>query len=174
VLVKYRVPVGLPTGGKKYPSRTHLDSGRVQVPPAGKKSCLYPSGRVPDGYRVPIPELPSLLREDDSAAGPGMAWAIGNVGSGMVWGVQHRGISKDDVVACSRMTSRAWGQGLHGQRHQWLGSGKMAARKGLHHGRERRCGGSGEDSMMTQAPRRLMTAWDPGKFLTRNFGNLTA
>jgi hypothetical protein len=35
-------------GEKKYPSRTHLDSGRVRVPPAGKKSSPYPSGRVPD------------------------------------------------------------------------------------------------------------------------------
>jgi hypothetical protein len=27
MVVKYRVPVGLPAGGKKYPSRTRLDSG---------------------------------------------------------------------------------------------------------------------------------------------------
>jgi hypothetical protein len=35
---------------------TRLDSGRVQVPPAGKKSSLYP---YPSG-QVPIPKLPSL------------------------------------------------------------------------------------------------------------------
>jgi hypothetical protein len=58
-VVKYRVPVGLPAGGKKYLSRTRLDSGRVRVPPMGKKSSLYPSGRVLDGYQVPVPELPS-------------------------------------------------------------------------------------------------------------------
>jgi hypothetical protein len=41
---------------------TRLDSGHVRMPPVGKKSSpyLYPSGRVPDGYRVPVPELPSL------------------------------------------------------------------------------------------------------------------
>jgi hypothetical protein len=62
VVVKYRVPVGLPAGGKKYPSHTRLDSGRVRVPPAGKKSSPYPypSGQIPNGYRVPVPELPSL------------------------------------------------------------------------------------------------------------------
>jgi hypothetical protein len=61
-VVKYQVPVGLSAGGKKYPSHTRLDSGRVRVPPAGKKSSPYPypSGRVPDGYRVLVPELPSL------------------------------------------------------------------------------------------------------------------
>jgi hypothetical protein len=50
-------------GGKKYPSRTRLNSGRVRVPPTGKKMFPYPypSGRVPDGYRVPVPELPSLV-----------------------------------------------------------------------------------------------------------------
>jgi hypothetical protein len=32
------------------------------VPPTGKKSSPYltPSGQVPGGYRVPVPELPSL------------------------------------------------------------------------------------------------------------------
>jgi hypothetical protein len=40
-----------------------VSSGRVRVPPTGKKLCpySYPSGRVPDGYRVPVPKLPSLL-----------------------------------------------------------------------------------------------------------------
>jgi hypothetical protein len=49
--------VGLPVGEKKYPSRTCLNSGRVRVPLAGKKSSMYPylSGRVP------VPELPSLI-----------------------------------------------------------------------------------------------------------------
>jgi hypothetical protein len=50
VVVKYQVPIVLPVGGKKYSSRTCLDSGRVQVPPVGKKSPSYPypSGQVPD------------------------------------------------------------------------------------------------------------------------------
>jgi hypothetical protein len=63
MVVKYRVPVGLPADGKKYPSHTCLNLSRVRVPPAGKKSSLYlyPSGQVPDGYRVPVPELPSLV-----------------------------------------------------------------------------------------------------------------
>jgi hypothetical protein len=63
VVVKYRVPVGLPTGGKKYPSCTRLGSGRVWVPPTGKKSSAYPypSGQVPGGYRLSVPELPSLI-----------------------------------------------------------------------------------------------------------------
>jgi hypothetical protein len=43
-------------------SHTHLDSSRVRVPPTGKKSSPYPypSGRLPDGYWVPVPELSSL------------------------------------------------------------------------------------------------------------------
>jgi hypothetical protein len=40
-------------------SHTRLDSGRVQVPPAGKKSSPYPYPS-PDGYWIPVPELPSL------------------------------------------------------------------------------------------------------------------
>jgi hypothetical protein len=46
-------------------------------------------------------------------------------------------------------------------------------RKGLDRGRERRCGGSDEDSMTARALGRSMTAWDPGKILTGNFGSLT-
>jgi hypothetical protein len=44
-------------------SHTHLRLDRVRVSPMGKKSSpyLYPSGRVPGGYRITIPELPSLL-----------------------------------------------------------------------------------------------------------------
>jgi hypothetical protein len=56
MVVKYRVPVGLPVGGKKYPPRTRLGSGRVWLPPADKK--WYPSP-YPLG-RVPVPELSSL------------------------------------------------------------------------------------------------------------------
>jgi hypothetical protein len=41
-------------------SRTRLDSDRVQVSPMNKKSSPYPSGQVPDGYRVPVPEFSSL------------------------------------------------------------------------------------------------------------------
>jgi hypothetical protein len=56
-------------GGKKYMSRTRLDLGQVHVPPTGKKSSPYPYplGRVPDGYRVPVPELPSLSTREDVA-----------------------------------------------------------------------------------------------------------
>jgi hypothetical protein len=48
VVVKYQLPVELPTGGKKYSSCTHLGSDRVRVSPTGKKSSSYPylSGRV--------------------------------------------------------------------------------------------------------------------------------
>jgi hypothetical protein len=31
------------------------------MPLTDKKSSLYPSDQVPDGYQIPIPELPSLL-----------------------------------------------------------------------------------------------------------------
>jgi hypothetical protein len=53
------------------------------------------------------------------------------VGSGIAWGAQCHGLGEDDIVVGSGMVSRAWGQGLHCQRHHWLGSEKMAARKGL-------------------------------------------
>jgi hypothetical protein len=51
VVVKYQVPVSYPRVKKKYPSRTRLGSGRVRVPPTGKKLSLYPapSDRVPGG-----------------------------------------------------------------------------------------------------------------------------
>jgi hypothetical protein len=34
------------------------------VPPVGKKSSpySYPSGRVPNRYQIPVPELPSLVQ----------------------------------------------------------------------------------------------------------------
>jgi hypothetical protein len=62
VIVKYRVPVGLPMGGKKYPSRIRLDSDRVRVSPTGKKLSpyLYSSDQIPSGYQVPVPKLPYL------------------------------------------------------------------------------------------------------------------
>jgi hypothetical protein len=75
----------------------------------------------------------------------GKAWVSGIVGSGTVRGAQRRGLREDDVVAGSGMASRAWGQGLRCRRCHRLGSGKMVACKGLDHGRERWCRGSGED-----------------------------
>jgi hypothetical protein len=101
----------------------------------GRTTVLWAQGRHEfDGV---VGSVRCGLKEDDNTAGPGTAWVLDTVGSRMVRGVQHRGLGEDNVVACSGTTSRAWGQGLHGQRRQWLGSGKMAARKDLHHGRER-------------------------------------
>jgi hypothetical protein len=53
-------------GGLKSPPRTRHEQ-RVKIPtrpvPTGEKwdACPAPSGWVPGGYRVPDPELPSLL-----------------------------------------------------------------------------------------------------------------
>jgi hypothetical protein len=68
-VVKYQVPVGLPAGEKKYLFSTHLDSGQIRVQPTGKKLSpyLYPLGRVPDRYRVLVPELPSLVSRSKSS-----------------------------------------------------------------------------------------------------------
>jgi hypothetical protein len=44
---------------------------------------------------------------------------------------------------------------------------------GLDRSRERRCGGSREDSTMAWASGRSMTTRTPGKFLVGNFGILT-
>jgi hypothetical protein len=71
------------------------------------------------------------LGEDDGAMGPGKAWVIGVASSRTTQGAQHRGLGEDDVVAGSGMASRVWGQGLRGERHHRLGSGNMAACKGL-------------------------------------------
>jgi hypothetical protein len=49
-----------PHEGKKNLSRTRLDSDRVRMPPVNKKSS--PLNQVPDGYRVLVPELPSLYQ----------------------------------------------------------------------------------------------------------------
>jgi hypothetical protein len=61
---KYRVPIGLSVGRKKNPSRTCLNSGRVQIPPIIKKSSPYPylSYQIPDGHRIPVPKLTSHYR----------------------------------------------------------------------------------------------------------------
>jgi hypothetical protein len=48
-------------GGKKYPFRTRLDLSQVRMSPMNKKSSPYPSDRVPDGYQIPVPKLPSLV-----------------------------------------------------------------------------------------------------------------
>jgi hypothetical protein len=55
-------PTGYPRAGQNTRARTRLGSGRVRVRPAGEKSCPCPSpsGRVPGGYPLPVPELPSL------------------------------------------------------------------------------------------------------------------
>jgi hypothetical protein len=53
-------------------------------------------------------------------------------------GSRHHVIGEDNVLAGSGTMSWAWGWRLRGQRHHRLGSGKMAACKGLDHGRERR------------------------------------
>jgi hypothetical protein len=50
-VVNYRVPVELPAGGKKYPSHIRLDSGRLRVPPTGKKLSPYPIA-IPNSWRV--------------------------------------------------------------------------------------------------------------------------
>jgi hypothetical protein len=42
-------------------TRTRLGSGRVRVPPTSKNLCPSPSGRVPNGYPIPVPELTSLI-----------------------------------------------------------------------------------------------------------------
>jgi hypothetical protein len=54
-----------------------------------------------------------------------------------------------------------------------LGKGRWRCVKGLDHGWELWHGGSGEDSMIEQAPGRSMMARAPRKFLAGNFGSLT-
>jgi hypothetical protein len=79
----------------------------------GRTTMLWAQGRHEfDGV---VGSVCRGLKKDDSTVGPGTAWVLGTVCSRMVRGVQHHGLGKDDVVACSRTMSRAWGQGLHGQ-----------------------------------------------------------
>jgi hypothetical protein len=56
-------PTGYPRAGQNTRAHTRLGSGRVRVRPAGEKSCPCPSpsGRVPGGYPLPVPKLPSLF-----------------------------------------------------------------------------------------------------------------
>jgi hypothetical protein len=62
---------GLPMGKIRSPPRTHLTPGRVWAPPTGEKwyPCPSPSGRVPGGYPVPVPELPSLMHAKENKSG---------------------------------------------------------------------------------------------------------
>jgi hypothetical protein len=57
-VVKYHISIRLLAGEKKYPFRTHLDSGRIHVSYMSKKSYSYPY--LLD--RVSIPELQSLIQ----------------------------------------------------------------------------------------------------------------
>jgi hypothetical protein len=68
MVVKYRVSIELPTGGKKYSSRTRLDSGRVRVPPVGKKSSSNP---YPSHRRKKYPSRTRLDHSDDMEPNPG-------------------------------------------------------------------------------------------------------
>jgi hypothetical protein len=74
------------------------------------------------------------LREDDGSVDTGRVRVISIMGSGMVWGAQHRGLEEDDIVAGLGTTSLAWGRGPRCPQRHWLGSRKMATRKGLDHG----------------------------------------
>jgi hypothetical protein len=98
------------------------------------------------------------LGQDDGTVGPGMTWVDNVVGSRTALGAQHRGLREDNIVVGSRTVSQAWGQCLRGRRHHWLGSGKIAARKGaqpwLGTTARRLQGGLGDG---TEAPRR--TRW---------------
>jgi hypothetical protein len=62
-LLKFGYPMGHPRVGKNTCSVPVLFLGRVRVAPMCKKLCSYlsPSGRIPVGYSLCIPELPSLL-----------------------------------------------------------------------------------------------------------------
>jgi hypothetical protein len=63
------------------------------VPPTGKKSSayLYPSGQVPGGYRVSVPELPYLI------GGVG----LGNGGDALATG-DDGDAGDDDVLSAMR------------------------------------------------------------------------
>jgi hypothetical protein len=87
------------------------------------------------------------LREYDDIVDLRTARVIGVVGSGMAWVHSVTGFWEDDVVVGLRTASWAWGRGLCCRQCHRLGSGKMAARKGLDSGRQRWCGDSGEDTM---------------------------
>jgi hypothetical protein len=98
------------------------------------------------------------LREDDGVAGLGTAWVNGVVGSGrptLLWAqLRSRGLGDGACVV----------DGITGS-----GQGRWWHVKELNRGRERRRGGSGEnsttvggfkeDSMMAQALGRSTTAW---------------
>jgi hypothetical protein len=70
------------------------------------------------------------LGEDNGVAGLGTVWVNGITGSGTVPGAHRHGLREDNIVAGSETTSRAWGRCMRGRWRHWLGSGKMAARKG--------------------------------------------
>jgi hypothetical protein len=88
------------------------------------------------------------LGEDDGIAELGRVWVVGYVGSRIEQGAQRCRLREDDVVAGSGIASWAWARGLHCRWRHRLRSGKMVARKGLDHGRQRRCRGSREDTTM--------------------------
>jgi hypothetical protein len=100
----------------------------------GRTTALRAQGRR--GFEGIAGSRHRRLGEDDNAVDPGTAWVIGVKGSRMAWGAHRHGLGEDNIVVGSRTASRAWGRGLHCQWRHRLGSGKMAAHKGLDRGRE--------------------------------------
>jgi hypothetical protein len=106
------------------------------------------------------------LGEDDGTAGQGTVLVNGVASSRMASGAQYRRLIEDNIVVGSGTSSQSWGWHLRGRRRHQLGSGKMVACKGARPwlrmmARMLRGGlNDGTDAL--------------GKFLTGNFGSLTA
>jgi hypothetical protein len=87
--IHFGYPTGYPRAEKN--TRTHLGSGWVRVLPVGKKSysCPSPSGRVPDGYSISIPKLPSLRVAGVCLVGGAAQEVVEDILAAVVEGLDH-------------------------------------------------------------------------------------
>jgi hypothetical protein len=86
------------------------------------------------------------IREDDGTAGPGMAWVDGITSSGMAPSAQRRELGRTTLLWAQERRHRLGDSACVVGGVIGSGRGRWWHVKGLDRGRERRRGGSGEDS----------------------------